>query len=131
MTVSMRRKSKAQGKQIAIIEEVANNIYSMKFVLDSLGFEARSYEASEGCLQKLLEFSPQLIVVDMMISNRGGYEIIRDIRGSKLRRVPILAITADAMEGGEKEIYAAGGKDILAKPYSVNDLKRKLEKWLS
>lgn len=127
----MRRKSKAQGKQIAIIEEVANNIYSMKFVLDSLGYNARSYEAREGYLQELLEFSPQLIVVDMMIPNRGGYEVIQGIRGSKLRRVPILAITADAMEGGEKEIYDAGGKDVLAKPYSVNDLKKKLERWLS
>ena len=66
----------------------------------------------------------------MMIPGRQGYEIIESIRESSLKKVPVLAITAAAMEGDEKDVYEAGGQDILPKPYTVTELQKKLKKWL-
>lgn len=127
----MRQKKKSEpGKPIAVIEEIANNIYSMRFVLESLGYEVRSYSAGEDYVPALVGFSPQLIMVDMMIPQGGAYEAIRSIRKGRLRKVPILAVTADAMVGDEADIYRYGAQDVLPKPYAVADLKRKLEKWL-
>lgn len=127
----MARRSRPRGKQVAVVEEAANNIYSMKFVLDSLGYDARSYAYPSEYLPGLVQFSPKLILVDMMISGGGGYSAIREIRESGLKEVPIIAVTAEAMEGDEPEIYHAGAQDVLAKPYTVTELKKKLEKWVS
>lgn len=114
------RKKKSNKKQIALVEELPSDIYSVRLVLQSLGFEVQSfasYEAGEFFLSK---FSPKLIMVDMMISGGDAYCVIREIQWGKLKRIPVLAITADAMDGKEEDVYEAGAHDILSKPYSFN-----------
>jgi CheY-like chemotaxis protein len=119
-----------EPKRIAVVEENADNIYSIKFVLQSIGYLVNSFSSRDFSHSPLMEFSPHLIIVDMMIPYGGGYEIIRALRRSSVKKVPILAITAEAMEGSEADVRKAGGKDTLSKPYSVAQLRRKLKKWL-
>ncbi len=125
-----RRRPRApspEWKRLAVIEEIADDIYSVQFVLQSLGFQTRSY-SPQSSLAELMDFDPELIVVDMMISGGGGFRVIRQIRRAGiLARVPILAIGAAAMEGSVEEILAAGGQDVLTKPYSMAELKEKLD----
>ena len=118
-------------KKIAVIEEVADNIYSIKFVLQSIGYEVVSFSSHDSYESSLKEFLPDLIIVDMMIAGGAGYGVIGQVRKSSLKKIPILAITAEAMEGEEEDVYKAGGKDILSKPYSVKNLKKKLKKLLA
>jgi CheY-like chemotaxis protein len=115
---------------LAVIEEMSGDIYSVQFVLQSLGFETRSF-SSRSSIAELMEFDPDLIIVDMMISRGGGYRVIRQIRRAGiLARVPILAIAAAAMEGSAEEILAAGGQDVLTKPYNMAELKEKLDRFV-
>lgn len=122
---------KSRRKQpIAVIEEIADDIYSVKFILQSLGFKVRSFSYQDPLPSALAEFSPQLILVDMMIPQGGGYEVIQTLRGSDLAGVPMLAITAEAMEGDEEAVRKAGVADVLSKPYTVAQLQEKLDKLL-
>ena len=123
----LREKS---GEKVAVVEEVADNIYSIKFILQSLGYNVSSFSAGMSYLQELSAFKPHLVIVDMMIPNRGGYDVIQSLRESVLGEVPVLAITAEAMEGDEGDVFEVGGQDVLAKPYTVGDLQEKLNKWL-
>ncbi len=118
-------------KKIAVIEEVADNIYSIKFILQSIGYEVASLSSHDSYESSLKEFLPDLIIVDMMIAGGEGYDVIHQLQKSSLKKVPILAVTAEAMEGKEEDVYKAGGQDILSKPYSVKNLKKKLKKWLA
>ncbi|MCZ6486062.1 MAG: response regulator [Acidobacteria bacterium] len=127
----LQDKKEEQEKKIAVIEEVADNIYSIKFILQSIGYEVTSVASRDSYQPMLKEFLPDLIIIDMMIAGGGGYEAIRQLGKSSLKKVPILAITAEAMEGKEEDVYQAGGQDTLCKPYSVQDLKKKLKKWLA
>ncbi len=124
-------KQEESPKKVAVIEEVADNIYSIKFVLQSIGYEVVSVSSHDSYESSLKEFVPDLIIIDMMIAGGGGYDVIRQLRKSSVKRVPILAITAEAMEGKEDDVYQAGGQDTLCKPYTVKDLKKKLKKWLA
>ena len=130
----MKRKTSSKEavreKKIAIIEEIADNIYSIKFILQSIGYNVDSFSSRDSHSSRLREFSPQLIIIDMMIPNGGAYQIIGELRKSPLKKVPILAITAEAMHGEEEDVYKAGGQDVLSKPYTVTDLRKKLKKWL-
>ena len=128
---------KSRGKKdeseikIAVIEEVADNIYSIKFILQSIGYEVASFSSHDSYQLSVKEFSPNLIIVDMMIVGGAGFSVIHELHKGSLKKVPILAITAEAMEGKEEDVYKAGGQDALCKPYTVKDLKKKLKKWLT
>ncbi len=127
---SPKRKEKSEIK-IAVIEEVADNIYSIKFILQSIGYEVASFSSHDSYQLSVKEFLPNLIIVDMMIAGGTGFAVIRELHKSSLKKVPILAITAEAMVGKEEDVYEAGGQDTLCKPYTVKDLKKKLKKWLT
>ena len=134
MTKSKRKspgKKEESEMKIAVIEEVADNIYSIKFILQSIGYEVASFSSHDSYLLSLKEFLPNLIIVDMMIVGRAGFAVIHELQKSSLKKVPILAITAEAMEGKEEDVYKAGGQDALCKPYTFKDLKKKLKKWLT
>lgn len=126
-----RRRPRAptvESKRLAVIEEKTDDIYSIQFVLQSLGFRTQSF-SPRSSLADLMGFRPDLIIVDMMISGGGGYRVIRQIRrAGNLDRVPILAIGAAAMEGSSEEILAAGGQEVVIKPYSMTELREKLDR---
>ncbi len=126
-----RGKKEESEKKIAVIEEVADNIYSIKFILQSIGYEVASFSSHDSYESSLTEFFPDLIIVDMMMGGGAGFAVIRELHKSSLKKVPILAITAEAMEGKQEDVYEAGGQDALCKPYTVKDLKKKLKKWLT
>ena len=126
-----RRRPRAptvESKRLAVIEEKTDDIYSIQFVLQSLGFRTQSF-SPRSSLADLMGFRPDLIIVDMMISGGGGFRVIRQIRrAGDLDRVPILAIGAAAMEGSSEEILAAGGQEVVIKPYSMTELREKLDR---
>lgn len=118
----------AESKRLAVVEEKTDDIYSIQFVLQSLGFRTQSF-SPRSSLADLMGFRPDLIIVDMMISGGGGYRVIRQIRrAGNLDRVPILAIGAAAMEGSSEEILAVGGQEVVIKPYSMTELREKLDR---
>lgn len=120
----------AESRRLAVIEETTDDIYSIQFVLQSLGFHTRSF-SPRSSMADLMGFGPDMIIVDMMISGGGGYRVIRQIRkAGNLDRVPILAIGAAAMEGSPEEILAAGGQDVVTKPYSMVELREKLDRFI-
>ena len=127
----MAKRSKGErqrlDQRVAIIEEVADNIYSVKFILQSLGYGVLSVSSGSGFAQRIAQFEPQLVIVDMMIPEKGGYSAIRDVRRNVSKQLPILAITAAAMQGDEKAVIRAGSTDTLSKPYSVVELQVKIK----
>jgi CheY-like chemotaxis protein len=60
-----------------------------------------------------------------------GYQTMREIRkDDKLRRLPIIALTAKAMKGDREKCVAAGASDYLAKPVNTEQLLSALRMWL-
>ena len=54
--------------------------------------------------------------------------MIEELRSHVSRKLPVLAITAAAMTGGEEDVLEAGASDTLAKPYAIAELQNKLKK---
>ena len=127
---SGRNQEQSENLKIAVIEEIADDIYSIKFILQSIGYDVESFSSQESYQEALVEFAPQLVIIDMMISDGQAYQVMKELGQSRLKKVPILAITAEAMEGEEQDVYQAGGQDVLSKPYEVSDLREKIKQWI-
>ena len=127
---SGRKAVHAENKKIAVIEEIADDIYSIKFILQSIGYNVESFSSQDSYQDALVEFAPQLVIIDMMISDGQAFRVMEEMGKSRFKKVPILAITAEAMVGEEQDVYQAGGQDVLSKPYEVSDLRKKIKKWM-
>lgn len=113
-------------KRIAVVEESAENIYSMRFILQSLGYQVDSVQPTSGFEEKIREFGPAVVMVDMLMPGRTGLQALEQLRSSDLD-VRILAVTADAVPYSEEEMLKAGANGVLAKPYTVGEMQEKIE----
>ncbi len=113
----------AGSKKIVIIEETTDNLYSMQFILQSLGYDAVSLGAREDLLDHLIEIHAEIILVDMLLPGDVSLPLIRLIRKSVGKAARILAISADAVPHSEEEVRQAGANAVLMKPYNVAELQ--------
>lgn len=128
----MKKEKEAPGPNsaIAVIEELEDSIYSIKFILQSLGYRVESIAAGADFLGRLQEFAPDLVIVDMLIPNSEGLSVIRLLKEKDFKQKPLLAITAEAVSVEESEIKEAGADEVLTKPYAVTELQEVLEKYI-
>lgn len=120
-----------QGRKILIVDDDSRNIFALKSVLRSYGYETISAtSATEGL--HLLEKQNDIgvVLMDMMMPEMDGYEAVRIIRESDHGHVPVISVTAQAMPGDRDKSLAAGADDYLTKPIDVDRLLAILKQYL-
>jgi CheY-like chemotaxis protein len=76
-----------------------------------------------------------MVFMDCQMPDLDGYEATRMIRqreakiGGEMRRMPIIALTAHAMDGDREFCIAAGMDDYIAKPFNAGQISAILQKW--
>lgn len=124
----MKMDADTKSGKVAVLEEAADNIYSMRFILQSLGYEVASFPPKRGYLEQLKEFAPTVILVDMIMSPERGMRLLQELKESEFKKISVIAITADAVPFSAEDIVKTGADEVLSKPYSVSDLQEKLDK---
>ena len=74
-----------------------------------------------------------LVFMDHYMPVMDGVEAtkrIRNLEGERYKHLPVIALTADAVQGVREEFFAAGMNDFASKPIEMEDLSRVLCKWL-
>jgi PAS domain S-box-containing protein len=102
-------------------------------VLKKLGLKADLAVNGLEALEAATRTDYDLILMDCQMPEMDGFQATRKIREMEAgnRRVPILAMTANAMQGDRERCLEAGMDDYLAKPVAILDLKEALHRWLS
>lgn len=120
------------SKKILVVEDTEDNRQILRDLLGMAGYEmVEAYDGAEG-VAKASEHKPDLILMDIQMPVMDGYEASRAIRALKTeaRNVPIIALTANALEGDRERCLAAGMNDYLTKPLKRERLRTALEQWL-
>lgn len=122
-----------KDKNILIIDDDERNIFALKAVLQARGFTCFSGTgAKEGLDLLALNNSIDVALIDMMMPDMDGYEMISVIRSNpSLRQMPLVAVTAQAMLGDKEKCLAAGADDYVSKPINVDKLVQILEPYFS
>ncbi len=103
-----------------------------KFVLKIFP-KAEILEASDGkqALELFCSKHPDLVILDIQMPIMDGYEACREMRKSSEKRIPIIALTANAMSEEKNRCFECGMDDYLVKPIEINALKAVLYHRLS
>jgi CheY-like chemotaxis protein len=122
----------SKARRILIIDDDSRNIFALQLTLKARKYNYISCQsAAEGLSIMQSDCEVGLILMDMMMPEMDGYETIREIRSSeKHAAVPIIAVTANAMNGDKEKCLVAGANEYIAKPIDVDKLLAIIEKWL-
>jgi two-component system phosphate regulon response regulator PhoB len=117
--------------KILVIEDERSLVEVLSCNLEREGFEVLvAYDGQEGLRQAQLKL-PDLIVLDLMLPNKPGLEVCRDLRlADRTREIPIIMVTAKAEESDELVGFATGADDYVTKPYSMKVLIQRIKKEL-
>jgi PAS domain S-box-containing protein len=120
------------GQRILLAEDNETNREVVCEQLRLLGFDAEVAEDGEQALQKWRSGRFALLLTDCHMPNMDGYELTCAIRAEEpaFTRLPIVAITGNAMQGEAVRCLAAGMDDYLSKPLRMQALGAMLTKWL-
>ena len=115
-----------------VVEDNAVNQELARAMLDMLGFHVTTASnGHEGVLAAAADPDLDLILMDCQMPVMDGLAAARAIRKAESKgvRVPIVALTGNAMPGDREACVAAGMDDYLAKPFSLAALKAMLDRW--
>ena len=126
-----RRDAAFEGRTILLAEDDVRNVFSMTSIFEPLG--ARLLVARNGVeALQLLESKPvDLVLMDIMMPEMDGHTAMSRIRtDDKHRRLPIIALTANAMPEDRRRAIDAGANDYVAKPVDIDKLVSLCRVWM-
>lgn len=120
---------KYKGKKILVVDDNKLNIKVARRALQNFEFEIDEAEDGQVCLDKINAGNEyDLILMDIMMPNMSGEETIKKLKENKNFNTPVIALTADALSGAKEKYMQEGFADYIAKPFSKDQIKEKLDK---
>ena len=110
-------------KKILIIDDEIHIVELLKFNLENNGYKVDySYDGFDGYL-KTKEFQPDLILLDWMLPNISGIDLLKKIRSDEtLEQIPVIMLTAKNMEEDKLEGWEHASVKFITKPFSVREV---------
>ena len=103
-------------KTIALVEDNPDNRMLVATLLEDL-YTVREYEDGAEAMEGLVKEVPDLVLLDISLPKMSGQEVLAAIRNnSDLKSLPVVALTAHAMDGDREEFLAQGFDAYVAKP---------------
>jgi two-component system, OmpR family, alkaline phosphatase synthesis response regulator PhoP len=115
--------------KVLIVDDEPNIVMSLEFLMRKQGYEVRVATDGEQALEAAAEFAPDLVLLDVMLPRRSGYEVCQRLRAES-REVKIVMLTAKGRAVEETKGYALGADAYVTKPFSTRDLVDRVERLL-
>ncbi|MEX2474813.1 ATP-binding protein [Marinobacter sp.] len=116
--------------RILLVEDNQVNQLVASSLLRKMGHSVDLAENGKLALQALGKKHYDMVLMDCLMPIMDGYEATSQIRKNPAwQSLPIIAITANVMQGDRENCLAAGMNDYITKPYNRNDLKTVIDRW--
>lgn len=107
------------GKRVLLIEDEPNIIEAIRFILSRDGWRVDTHSDGRTALEAVATRAPDLIILDVMLPNRSGYDILNDLRAAEAtREVPVLMLTARGQKKDRELADRLGASRFMTKPFS-------------
>ena len=106
--------------QILVVEDNERNMKLFRDVLESSGYRTLEATTGERAVELAVEHCPDLVLMDIQLPDIDGVEALGRLRAEeRTASVPVLALTAQAMDGDRERFLAAGFDGYLSKPVDI------------
>jgi DNA-binding response OmpR family regulator len=110
-------------KKILIVDDEPNIVMSLEFLMKKAGFEVAVAVDGEDALAQVARLNPDLVLLDVMMPKKSGYEVCEALRADPARAgMKIVMLTAKGRETEVAKGMALGADAYVTKPFSTKDL---------
>ena len=111
------------GKRVLIVEDNEKNMKLVRDILQAVGYTPIEASSGEEAIALATAEAPALVLMDIQLPDLDGAAALQRLRADeRTARVPVLALTAQAMQGDRERFLAAGFDGYLSKPIDVDEL---------
>ena len=110
--------------RVLIIEDEPNIIEAVRFILSRDGWAGDTHSDGASALEAVARRPPDLIILDVMLPGRSGFDILRDLRAhASLNTIPVMMLTARGQEKDRDLALRLGANHFMTKPFSNADVR--------
>ena len=114
-------------RKILIVDDEPNIVISLEFLMKKEGFEVAVASDGDEALAKVTSFAPDLVLLDVMMPKKSGFEVCQEIRAdSRFDGVKIIMLTAKGRDTEVSKGLALGADAYMTKPFSTRELVDKV-----
>jgi len=118
-------------KKILIVDDEPDIVETLKFLVESEGFDCITAMDGEDALKKAKEFNPDVMILDVMLPKINGYKVCRLLKfDCKYKHIPILMVTARSQEEDRLIGEETGADEYITKPFDINMVIEKIHYYL-
>jgi CheY-like chemotaxis protein len=111
------------GERILVVEDNEKNMKLFRDVLQARGYEIMEATTGGQAIELAIEHGPALVLMDIQLPDIDGVEALGRLRANaRTASIPVLALTAQAMEGDRERFLAAGFDGYVSKPVNIVEL---------
>ncbi|MEO8201410.1 MAG: response regulator [Gemmatimonadota bacterium] len=111
---------------ILIVEDSPDNMKLCRTLLSLGGHQVVGLPSGEGLLDTIRESSPELVLMDIQLPDKDGFQLLKEIRNSRFRMLKVVALTAHAMTGDRERAMEAGFDGYITKPLDIRNFPKQV-----
>lgn len=120
------------ASKILVVDDEPNILLSLEFLMKHAGFQVRTASDGDAALAAVATEAPDLVLLDVMMPRRDGYEVCQAIRQNPaLAHVKIIMLTAKGRDVEREKGLALGADDYIIKPFATQELVNKVKELLA
>lgn len=115
-------------KRVLIADDEENIVTALEFLLQRRGYETRVAKNGDDALSEIERFAPDLVLLDVMMPRKSGYEVCQRMRGrTEWRHIKIIMLSAKGREVEVSKGVSLGADLYITKPFSNTELVAKID----
>lgn len=110
-------------KHVLLIEDEPNIIEAITFILLRKGIKVDAHSNGASALETVKSTNPDAVILDVMLPNRSGFDILQDIReDTDFAEIPVMMLTARGQTKDRERAMELGATAYMTKPFSNSDV---------
>lgn len=119
------------SKKILIVDDEPSIVISLEFLMQQKGYKLEVARTGEEAMQAIHDFVPDLVLLDVMLPSKNGFEICQYVRSKpEMAAMKIILLTAKGRKQDIEKGLAIGADAYMTKPFSTKELVQTVEDML-